>query len=835
MKAIILAGGFGTRLRPLTSTLPKPMVPILGRPMMEHVVSAVKNAGITDCVGLLYYQADIIRDYFKDGGDFGVEMNYVLSRADWGTAGAVKNAAGLVDDTVLVISGDVLTDFDLSKAVEFHKSKGAAVTIVLTKVEKPLAFGIIIADQKTGEIKRFLEKPAWGQVFSDTINTGIYVIEPHVLDYIPAGEDFDFSKNLFPLLMKKREPLYGYIAEGYWRDVGNLREYRRANEDALNGVIKLHVPGDLTEQYGGKLYLGEDVEISGDIECEGIVHIGNGAKIGAGANLINSVIGPRSEIGPSAQIDSSVLWENVAVGAKASIEHSTIANDVKIGNNVTVSDYSVIAEYCEIGEYARISEAVKIWPRKVVGPYATVNETLVWADRTGGELFAGSRASGIINSEISPEFASKLGAAFGASLKGAGSVLVSRDGDRASQITTRALFCGILSAGVDVEDIGIAPIPVVRWLLSKNPRGAGVHIRKSPRNLNGQDLIFFDGAGTDLSIEQARSVERLFDREDFRRASYKELGTLRRPKSGLEDYIRALIETIDGDIVSNAGFRVVVDYSHGGTVEILPKILSELNVETVNVNAVVEPNRITRKREQREADYRRLATIVQSLDADAGFLLDPSGERLRIVDETGRLLDEQSELCLVTGLVLKTRAQKRIAVPISATMGVNMLTRNAGIELEFTRDDHLSMMEAAQSGEVGFVGGTRGGVIFPEWLFASDGIFATVKVLEMMAKLEKPLSEITRDIPDYVRDRREVQCSYNMMGTVMRRLIEETADRPRDIIDGVKVYYPDSWILIIPDHESPVFHLIAEAKERAELESQLTKFTDTISGWIQGK
>ncbi|MGC9314703.1 MAG: sugar phosphate nucleotidyltransferase [bacterium] len=832
MKGIILAGGFGTRLRPLTSHLPKPMVPILGRPMMEHVVNVVKDAGINDCVSLLYYQAETISGYFGDGSNFGVNMQYVQSQGDWGTAGAVKNAAGLVEDTVLVISGDVLTDFDLNEAVKFHKSKGAAVTIVLTKVEKPLAFGIVIIDPETGEIKRFLEKPAWGQVFSDTINTGIYVIEPHVLDYIPKGEEFDFSKNLFPLLMKKGEPLYGYVADGYWRDVGNLREYRRANEDGLSGAIKLEIPGKKIDDYGGKLYIGENVHIDGDIECEGTVLISDGTKVSAGARLKNSIIGANSKVGASSSIIGSVLWHDCEVGSGASIEHATIANDTIIGNEAMVGDYAVIADHCKIGDNAKIAEAVKIWPEKTVSPFASVNETLVWADRTGGELFSGSRASGIINSEISPEFASKLGAAFGASLGGKGSVLISRDGDRASQITTRALFCGIMSSGVDVDDVGIAPIPVVRWLLSKSQHNGGVHIRKSPRDDRGQDMIFFDGTGADLNTGQARSIERLFDREDFRRASYKDLGSLVRQRGNLQDYTQALREQIDRDVIARRGFRIVVDYSHGGTAEILPKILSDLKIDTVNVNAVIDPNRITRTREQREQDHRRLAIIVKNLSADAGFLLDPSGERLRIVDENGRLFDEQSELCIILDLITRTSHPKAVAVPISATMGVNKIAREKGVDLKFTRDDHFSMMESACSGIVDFVGGTRGGVIFPEWLFASDCIFATVKVLEMLAKSGQKLSSIASDIPTYMRDETAVNCSYELMGTLMRRLIEETANSPRDVIDGVKIYSADSWVLIIPGHDSPVFRIIGEAKTSDKLTESIEHYKNLLQKWI---
>ncbi len=798
---------------------------------MEHVVAAVRKAGITDCVSLLYYEPDIIRSHFGDGKDFGVSMNYVLSQADWGTAGAVKNAAGYVNDTVLVISGDVLTDFDLKKGIEFHKERAAAATIFLTHVEKPLAFGIVIVDESS-KIERFLEKPAWGQVFSDTINTGIYILEPHVLDYIPKGEDFDFSKNLFPLLMEKGEPLYGYIAEGYWRDVGNLREYRRANEDALSGEIKLDIPGMLEKKGSAKVYIEKDVQIEDGAEFEGIVLLGDGCVVRAGARITDSVIGANCQIGQSAEIESSVLWDSIAVGTNALIQHAIIANGVTVEENVTIDDYAVISEMCHIGREAKVSAAVKIWPRKKVAPYSSVNETLVWGDRMGGELFAGSRLSGIINSEISPEFSAKLGAALGAYLKGDGTVLLCRDSDRASQITDRALYAGILSAGVDVEDLGIAPIPIIRWLLSKRPRAAGIYVRKSPRDMAGQDLIFLDGDGTDLTTRQARAIERLFDREDFPRADYKMLGTLVGAVKGLADYQHALMEAIDAKAIQSKKSKIVVDYSHGATAELLPEIFSDLGLDTVNVNAVVDPNRITRTREQREADHEHLATIVRDLAADAGFMIDPSGERLLLVDNKGRLLDEDTELCVITDLVIRTYKPEAIAVPISATMGVNWLARASNIEVIYTRNDHLSMMDAARSGNVGFVGGTRGGFIFPEWLFASDAMFATLKILEMMSHLDIKLSELVDALPDYVRGQKEIHCPFDKMGRVMRRIIEGTSSQPRDVIDGVRVYSQDWWVLIVPDKEHPILNLIAEARDNECLENALTEYEGMLAKMI---
>jgi Nucleoside-diphosphate-sugar pyrophosphorylase involved in lipopolysaccharide biosynthesis/translation initiation factor 2B, gamma/epsilon subunits (eIF-2Bgamma/eIF-2Bepsilon) len=242
MQAVIMAGGFGTRLRPITCNVPKPMAPMANRPMLSHIIELLKTHGLSDLTMMLYYQPEVITDYFGDGSKMGVKIRYLKPEADLGTAGSVKFAQKNLPGTFLVISGDVLTDFDLKQAIDFHNKKKAMATIVLTRVANPLQYGVVITDNE-GKIERFLEKPSWGEVFSDTINTGLYILDPSVLDLIPPDKPFDFSKELFPLLLKENKPLYGYIAEGYWKDVGNHEEYRLGHQDILDGKVKINIDG----------------------------------------------------------------------------------------------------------------------------------------------------------------------------------------------------------------------------------------------------------------------------------------------------------------------------------------------------------------------------------------------------------------------------------------------------------------------------------------------------------------------------------------------------------------------------------------------------------------
>src|SRR5579871_7044527 len=241
MKAVVMAGGEGSRLRPLTVTRPKPMVPIVGRPVMEHILNLLKTHGITDVVVTVQYMASAIEDYFGDGSQFGMNIAYSREEVPLGTAGSVKNAEELLDEPFLVISGDALTDFNLTEIINFHNERKAMATITLAHVPNPLEFGVIITDDR-GHITQFLEKPSWGEVFSDTINTGIYVLDPKIFSYFEKDKQFDFSQELFPMMLRKGDPIYGYIASGYWCDVGNLAEYMRANADALTGKVEIEIP-----------------------------------------------------------------------------------------------------------------------------------------------------------------------------------------------------------------------------------------------------------------------------------------------------------------------------------------------------------------------------------------------------------------------------------------------------------------------------------------------------------------------------------------------------------------------------------------------------------------
>lgn len=243
MKAVVMAGGEGTRLRPMTSSMPKPLLPVVNRPIMEHVLRLLKRHGLTETVVTVQFLASLVRNYFDDGEELGMQLTYATEETPLGTAGSVKNAEeALRDDSFVVISGDALTDIDLTELIAFHREKGALVTVCLTRVPDPLEFGITIVSED-GRVERFLEKPTWGQVFSDTVNTGIYVMEPEIFDYVPAGESVDWSGDVFPRLLAEGKLICGFVADGYWEDVGTHESYLKAQADVLTGKVDVDIDG----------------------------------------------------------------------------------------------------------------------------------------------------------------------------------------------------------------------------------------------------------------------------------------------------------------------------------------------------------------------------------------------------------------------------------------------------------------------------------------------------------------------------------------------------------------------------------------------------------------
>ena len=596
-----MAGGEGTRLRPLTSNQPKPMVSLCGKPCMEYILELLRRHGIDETVVTLMFLPKAIRDYFGDGSALGMSMQYSVEQSPAGTAGSVKLAEdALRDDTFIVISGDALTDFDLGEIVAFHKQRGAMVTIALKRVENPLEFGVVVVDDE-GRIERFLEKPTWGQVFSDTVNTGIYVLEPEIFDHIPEGEPFDFSQDLFPKLFAMGAPLYGYVAEGYWQDIGSLPQYLAANRDLLDGKVTADIPGI---ELHDRIFVGEGINLDSLENISGPAFIGNYGKIDATANIGKyTVLGSNVVVKGHADVRNSVVGPNTYIGSSAKVYGTILGRNCDVKAGATFSEGSAVGDESLIGEQAFIAPDVKIYPYKTVEAGAQVHSSIIWESRGSAQLFGRDGIVGLINVDITAELALNVAMAYGTMLKKGARVTTSRDAHPASRVIKRALICGLSSTGVVVRDLRVASSAVNRFDVKSGASQGGMHVRISSWDPEMIQIQVFEPPGISLSEKRQKDIEKYYGRRDFRRAFYSEFGELEFPDRAQETYVRGLLNAWDTERIRSRAYRLVIDYSYSPASLTLPNILGDIEAEVLSMRAFSDKRHASMGAEELEPQH----------------------------------------------------------------------------------------------------------------------------------------------------------------------------------------------------------------------------------------
>ncbi len=828
MKAVVMAGGEGSRLRPLTSRLPKPLAPIANRPVMHHIVDLLRQHGITEIVATLHYLADEIESYFGDGTRMGVHMSYVVEDTPLGTAGAVKMAEDrLRDDSFLIISGDALTNLNVGEMIARHRSEGNAATIALQSVSNPLEFGVVITDEQS-RITRFLEKPSWGEVFSDTINTGIYVLRPEIFDYMERGGIYDFSKDIFPRLLREGKRIGGYVTGDYWTDVGNLQQYQQANYDALNGLIRLEGAGS---EVTPKVFAGDGTRIDPTARIVGPVRLGKNVQVGPGATIDGpSCIGDNCTVSAGAQIERAIVWNDVYIGPDASLVDCTIAGRTIVKDRAAVGEGTVIGERCNIGSGSTIRANLKIWPDKTISSGSIVSMSLIYGIKWPGSLFGGAGVSGLANLEITPEYATKLGQAFGTYLKHGQVVMTSRDTHPVSRVMNRCIISGLLSTGIHVEDLRSFPLPISRFATRAEGDGC-VHVRLSPNDPNSLLFEFFDGNGINVDKATERKIENLFFREDFRRTPMDEVGLLDFPSRVLENYGSAYIEALHAKALPQSHFRIAIDYANGNAALVLPRLLSRLGVDMIALNAYFDDSRVRIDERARDRHLEELRDIVLTLKRDLGILVDHDGETFALVDDTGRIITGNRLLALLTLLVVRNYPNANIALPVTAPKAIEEAARAQGARVTQTRSDRRTLMALAEreGKSLAFAGSANFEFVFPELHPALDALYAVAKTLELLAEEKRPLSEFVDMLPDWQMAARSVACPWEHKGRIMRTLINEQRNNQIELYDGLRVTRDNGWVLVLPDASEPTFNVISEGSTT----ETATRYADAMAMRIE--
>lgn len=511
MYAVIMAGGEGSRLRPLTCEIPKPLVPLCGRPVVDRILDLLKLNGCTEAVLTLRYLADRLVDHFPDGEYKGIPISFSYEDVPLGTAGSVKKAAK-TDKDFLVISGDAMCDFDLSAAFRFHKESGAVATLVVTQVDDPREYGLV-QTKEDGRITGFLEKPSRLNCITGLANTGIYILSPDILKLIPEGKPSDFSLDVFPEILRRGMPVYAYEAKGYWKDIGDIKSYINCQRDMLEGKIKCEI--SLIVQNPDMIPNRTDgVKIRPPVYIGRNVSLGEGVKIEEG-----SVICDNASIGRDSKIRGGILLPGATVGSYCSVNRAVLCENAAVETGSGVFEYAVIGRGAVVSSRSFVRPGVKVWDYKTVPPGIELKENLRHGDIK--EIICEEAGiEGEIESVITPQFCATVGCAL-ASLKKRSVIGVGNDGSKAAVALENAVLSGIAAAGGEGWRFGTGIVPQFRFCLNHGGCDFGVYLRSKDNHIT---LCLSQDGGLPMTRANERKLEGFLNRGEYKKAIAAEFG-----------------------------------------------------------------------------------------------------------------------------------------------------------------------------------------------------------------------------------------------------------------------------------------------------------------------
>lgn len=774
MKAIIMAGGEGSRLRPLTCGRPKPMAPLMDRPVLSYSLELLKRHGVREAAATLMYLPECITSWLGDGARFGMNVRYYIEETPLGTAGSVRQARDFLDETFVVLSGDGVTDCDLTAAYQWHKRQGALATIVIKHVENPLEYGVVIADSD-GRVTRFVEKPGWGEVFSDTVNTGIYILEPQVLDMIPENAPCDFSRDLFPKLLARGDGLRAWTMSGYWCDIGDVAAYLKAHIDAMDGRINLNVncrPGGVLRMPGARVDRGAVLE--------GPCFIGEDAVIEAGARVgAYSVVGARSVVSAGASLKRAVLWEGAHIDRGAQARSCVLTDGARMEAGSAAFEESVLGEGAALGENASLMPGVKIWPGKSVGAGLKQDVNVVWGS-TSRPVFR----DGALN--IDNPAAAMRAAEAAASVMKMRRVLLGRACSSSAQAGMLAIQAGFMAQGAQIYDGGCAARPQLRWQQTQLGLEAAAHF-------DGQALRFYDERGAEIGAAVRRSIESALRRQDYARAF--SLGARPPVNAGRSDlgYIGALSRAVDREVLKRDAPPVAL---YAPTEQLLS--LAERAFEQAGLCV----------RAEWEEEMMELSS------GEIGVWLSEDGESMTLADESGCLSEGESQLMLVWAAL---ESGLEPAVPAVWTHAAEELAARYGKSVARVSGERTALMRALLDRDERL-----------HRLFF-DGIYAAMSCIALLARYDLTPREWTRAMPSMARSMRSIPMSLQERGRILRAFAEDGEEGGALPLDK-----GGAWAAVVPSGDRPECRVVAEAADMEAADELCALYEDKIRALLKG-
>lgn len=760
MKAVIMAGGEGTRLRPLSLGRPKPMTPLLGRPVMEHIIRLLRDHGISDICVTLCYQPRQVMDYFGDGEKLGVRLAYFVEEEPLGTAGSVKNCvSSLGEEDFLVISGDCVCDLDLSRLISFHRERGAEATLGLYRHSAPLEYGLVVTGED-GRVEGFVEKPSWGQVVTDQVNTGVYILSPAAMARVPRGRSWDFGKDLFPAMLREGAPLYGLPLEGYWRDMGDCGAYLDCVADALSGRVRLEL---------GLPRRGEGIwsadPLPEGVEIKAPCWIGQGVVVEPGALLGPCALLDReSVVRTGAQVSQSVLLAGASAGEKAVLDRAILCPGSAAQRGAVLSPGAVLGENALAEEGAVLLERVRLWPGQRAPEGCRLSRSVTGGSMKGVLRFGDSGAiRGVLAEDLGPEALLALGGILGAE----GQVGLGCSNTPGAMMLARAAAAGVNAAGGDAFLHGLG-CPVQGADLGESQ---GLPVSLFVEEVRG--IIFlhlFDSQGLPLDRAGQRKLEHALLQGEFRRARSEQTGRLRRLDIASAQWAR---QTAERAALHRPALRRV----------------------TVAVGKDTPEDRALRE---------ALSALGCQLEEKwrpgiPAFRAERGGFRLTAQDERGAVVDSGQLLTLAV-LIEMENGSGKVAVPAGASAAVDLVAAGYdGQVLRLDRDgDRARDLYASQP-----------------WLRCAPS--AAVRICARMGVSGQRLDRLLAKTPRFSAWRREVPLSAGR-GRVMRALAREQGSPLQG--EGLRAHAGNGWVYLVPLARRSALRVLAEGPDM-ELAAEL--------------
>lgn len=693
MKAVIMAGGEGTRLRPITCSMPKPLVPLCTKPVLAYILDLLAEHGCTDATLTLMYLGKQIESYFAEEEYPGIRLHYAYEETPLGTAGSVKNAVPAVDEPLLIISGDAMCDFDLSAALAFHREKGAAATLVVKRVKDPREYGLVSVGAD-GKIAGFVEKPPLSHCVTDLANTGVYILSPQVLERIEPGKKNDFASDVFPAMLADGLPLYAYEDKGYWCDIGDIDSYQRCQKDMLEGKVRCRIPAK--NQNG--IYCNSDLS---RYQCKIIppAFIGENVDIGSGTLIAEgTVIGDHAVIGRDCKVRGSILHDCCYLGDRVTCNEAVVCADARLLRDSAAYEHAVLGEGAMLGEDSRLLGGIKLWNKKETASGLTVGDDVKYGSAKS-IVIDDDGISGETNVTVTPELAAKIGASLG-SLKAGGTVGVACNFTKSGTALKQALIAGAVAAGANVLDFGEAAETEYEFCLNRTKADFGAYLDSNIIT----NIFLSDRCGIPMMRSMERKLENAVNRGAYKKAAWNDFGMTLWMGELKKLYQLSLLQTISGDL---QGMAARVKSSSSRVKELLEDTLKRLGCG-------------------------RREGIILNLTAD--------GRQVSVyTEETGYLFHEKA-LCLVC--LSEFMDGRDVVVPYDAPSVLEDMAARYGRKVlrYYASPCDRSDSEARKAAE--------------ETLFLNDGLVLSVKLLSFLKRRGMTLREALRLLPQFERSTR---------------------------------------------------------------------------------